>query len=109
RTLADAVRVVDRAGRPEGAVLVDALHLQRSGGTPADVAALAPQRLPYCQLCDAPAEPVWSGGAQVLTEAPADALAVALTEARTGRLMPGDGELPLRDLVDALPPDAALA
>ena len=34
---------------------------------------------------------------------------LALTEARTGRLLPGDGEMPLRELVDALPPDAPLA
>src|SRR6185437_9386630 len=44
KTLADAVRVVERAADPAGAVLIDALHLQRAGGTPADVAAL-PRRL----------------------------------------------------------------
>lgn len=97
KTLADAVRVLDRAAHPAGAVLVDALHLQRSGGTPADVVAVAPDRLPYAQLCDAPFEPV---------RPPEE---VALTEARTGRLLPGDGELPLRELVDALPPGASLA
>ena len=97
RTIGDAVRVVDRAAHPAGAVLVDALHLQRSGGTPADVATLPPGRLPYAQLCDAPAAPIGPDEA------------VARSEARTGRLLPGDGELPLRDLVDALPADAALA
>lgn len=97
KTLADAVRILDRVAHPAGAVLVDALHLQRSGGIPADVAALPPDRLPYVQLCDGPFEPV---------RPPEE---VALTEARTGRLFPGDGEMPLRELVDALPPAAALA
>jgi hypothetical protein len=35
--------------------------------------------------------------------------AVALTEARTGRLFPGDGRLPLHDLVHALPTGVALS
>jgi sugar phosphate isomerase/epimerase len=97
KTLADALRILDRAAHPAGAVLIDALHMQRSGATPADVAAVPPDRVPYVQLCDGPFEPV---------RPPED---VALTEARTGRLFPGDGEIPLRELVDALPPDAALA
>ena len=97
KTLPDAARILDRVAHPAGAVLVDALHLQRSGGTPADVAALPPDRLPYAQLCDGPFQPV----------RPAEP--VALTEARTGRLFPGDGEIPLRELIDALPPGAALA
>lgn len=97
RTLADAVRVVERTAHPAAAILVDALHMQRSGAVPAEVAALPQVWLPYAQLCDAPFEPV----------RPADD--VALNEARTGRLLPGNGELPLRELVDALPADAALA
>lgn len=34
---------------------------------------------------------------------------MALTEARTGRLFPGDGELPLPELLGALPAGASLA
>jgi len=91
KTIEDAQRILDKVAHPAGAVLVDALHLQRSGGTPADVAAIAPDRLPYVQLCDGPFEPIRPDEA------------VALTEARTGRLFPGDGELPLHELLDALP------
>ena len=97
KTLADALRILDRAAHPAGAVLIDALHMQRSGATPADVAALPPDRVPYVQLCDGPFHPV----------RPSEE--VALTEARTGRLFPGDGEIPLLELIDALPPAAALA
>jgi sugar phosphate isomerase/epimerase len=97
KTLADAQRVLDRVGHPAGAILIDALHLQRSGGTPADVSTLAPERLPYVQLCDGPFQPILPDGA------------VALTEARTGRLFPGDGELPLAGLLDVLPTGTSLA
>ena len=89
RTLPEAVDVVARAGHPDGAVLVDALHLDRGGHTPADVAALDPALLPYAQLCDGPA-----------TAPPADQL---VTEALDGRLLPGEGALPLEELVAALP------
>jgi sugar phosphate isomerase/epimerase len=97
KTLGDARRVVAKADHRAGAILVDSLHLQRSGGTPAEVAALPRELLPYAQLCDGPFDPVL----------PAEA--VAQTEARTGRLFPGDGALPLRDLVHALPAGAPLA
>ncbi len=97
KTTADAERVLDRAGHPAGAILVDALHLQRSAGTPADVSAVAPERLPYAQLCDGPFQPILPDSAE------------ALTETRTGRLFPGDGELPLPALVGALPSGASLA
>lgn len=92
RTLPEAVDVVARGGHPAGAVLVDALHLDRGGDGPAAVAALDPALLPYAQLCDAPA-----------THPPADGLVV---EALDGRLLPGDGDLPLDNLIAALPAEA---
>ncbi len=93
RTLPQALAVLDRADRPNAAVLVDNLHLARTGGTPADVAAVAPGRLPYLQLCDAPAL------------APEE----LVVEALDGRLLLGGGELPINELVDALPPHTALS
>ena len=87
-TLAAALDVVARTGLDTVGILVDALHLSRSGGTPADVAAVDPALLPYLQLCDAPAD------------AAHDDL---LHEARHLRLLPGDGALPLAALLDAAP------
>jgi len=81
---------VSDAGHAAGAVLVDALHLDRGAGTPAEVAALDPTLLPYAQLCDAPA-----------TRPPDDGL---IDEALNGRLLPGDGDLPLAALIDAFAP-----
>ena len=97
KTLGDAMRIVTRAGHPAGAVTVDALHLRRSGGSPADLVGQPPERLPYGQLCDAPLQPVWPDEPR------------ARAESRGDRLLPGDGELPLRELVDALPAGAALS
>ncbi|GAY08322.1 sugar phosphate isomerase/epimerase [Pseudonocardia sp. N23] len=94
-TLAAAVATLDDIGADpaDAAVLVDALHLRRSGGSPADVAAVtavAPGRIGYVQVCDGPAT------------GPGTLDAVA-DEARHHRLPPGDGDLPLRDLLAATP------
>lgn len=97
QTLAAAVRIVRAAGHPAGAVLVDALHLRRSGGSPADLAQVPDAFLPYGQLCDGPLEPVWPTDEQ------------ARAESRTGRLLPGDGQFPLTELVAALPAGGALS
>ena len=89
-TIQAAEALVQKAGQPNGKVLIDALHFARSGGTPAEVVRLDPARLAYCQLADA--------------RGPRPATGDALrTEARGGRHLPGDGELPLAELLDALP------
>jgi len=95
RTLSDAVGVVADAGAPGAGVLVDALHLARCGDEPGALAAVAPELLPYVQLCDARAV------------GPSDA--ELAFEARHARLMPGDGQLPLGALLQAVPADAAIS
>lgn len=89
-TLAQARAAIERAAQPNLAVLIDALHLSRAGGTPDDVAAMPPEMLGFAQLCDAPAS------------LPAND-EEAIREARTARLAPGDGALPLDALLRALP------
>jgi sugar phosphate isomerase/epimerase len=98
RTLADAARMIARSERTNASVLIDALHWSRSGGVLADVATVDPSRLRYAQLCDASAD----------MPGPTDT-ARLIAEARTGRLLPGDGVLPLRELISALPIDTPLA
>lgn len=91
RTLADAVAMVEATGDDSIGVLVDALHLRRTGGSPALLDRIDPSRLPYIQLCDAPfAHP--DGGVDGM-----------IHEARHSRLQPGLGELPLADLVRRAP------
>ena len=98
RTLAHAADVVARSKRANASVLIDALHFSRSGGLPAHVARVDPSLLRYAQICDA--GPDMPG--------PGDTAAL-IREARTGRLLPGEGVLPLAELVAALPPSATLA
>lgn len=95
-SLPDAVRVVEAAGRPNGGVLVDALHLSRTGGSPEDVRAVPAHLIRHAQLCDAPARRP-------------DSTDAVIQEARAGRLPPGEGALPLAALVAALPPTASLS
>lgn len=95
RTLADAVRVVKQSGCANASVLIDALHFSRSGGRPSDIAGVDASLLKYAQICDAVAAiPTETGD--------------LIREARTGRLLPGEGVLPLRDLVAALPAEIPL-
>jgi sugar phosphate isomerase/epimerase len=89
RKLSDAVAVVTAV--PRCRILVDALHLARTGGTAAEVAGHT-DRLSYIQLCDA------------ALAAPSGLEGLAL-EARHGRLLPGTGELDLPGLVTAVPAD----
>ncbi len=96
KTLAHAARIVRRAGRTNASILVDALHFSRSGGTPADIGAIDPSLLRYAQICDA------------APHMPTDATGL-IREARTGRLLPGEGVLPLAELVKALPAHTPLS
>lgn len=91
RTLADALEIVDAVPSGNAGLVLDALHLQRSGGTPKEVATIDPAKILFAQLCDA--------------ERPAKLLSKSelLEEARTSRLKLGAGNLPLVEFVESLP------
>lgn len=90
RSLPEAVRLLEATACPNAQVIVDMLHLARSGGSPALLACLPAERIAMLQLCDAAAQ------------APApDQL---MQEARTGRLLPGEGGLPLQEARAQLAP-----
>lgn len=95
-SLPDALAIIEAAGRPNAGVLVDALHLARGGGTPEMVRSAHPSRIRHVQLCDARAERPGTPEGLV-------------AEARAGRLLPGEGELPLRELLSSLPGETALS
>jgi sugar phosphate isomerase/epimerase len=92
RSLGDAQAIAARSGG--GGILLDALHVQRCGTQIAEIARVEPRLLSYVQLCDAP-----------LHQSPGDAAA----EARTARLLPGEGGLPLAGLLSAVPPATPVA
>ena len=86
----DAVRQV---GRPDFRLLIDVMHVVRSGSTPADLAALDPAVVGYVQLSDAP-----------LVAAGPEYSQTSMFE----RLVPGTGELPLPEVLAALPGDVVI-
>ena len=92
RDLAAALDVIDRTGREDTGLLIDPLHLARTGGHPRDLAGIPALRLPYAQFCDAPAVGADVNDVQAIIE-----------EAVDRRLLPGEGDLPLAELVRVLP------
>jgi sugar phosphate isomerase/epimerase len=92
KTLESALSVVSQCESPAAAILVDPLHLQRSGGTPEQVAAVARRYFSYAQFCDAP-----------LAGPSPDDLSGIVEEALHARLQAGAGGLPLGALLKAMP------
>jgi len=88
KNLASALEARRHVGRPDFRLLIDTMHFVRSRGTAADLAALEPGAIGYCQLCDAPLRPEIDD---------------YMTEATQARLAPGDGELPLLALLEQIP------
>ena len=93
-----ALAILDAAGCEDIGLLIDPLHLARTGGSPADLATVDPRRFPYAQFCDAPE----SGP-------PPSNVPAIIHEALDRRLMPGDGALPLTELLAVLPRDTPLS
>jgi len=84
---AETAAFLDRSGT-SATLQFDSLHLYRSGFTEADIAALNPKNISRAQLSDGPAE------------MPVDQQYI---EALGGRLVPGEGALPLRAFLNSLP------
>jgi len=91
KTLAQAMEVVEDVDHPAGGILIDAFHLERMGLEPAAVADVPHRWMPYVQLCDVPNRGVIEDQDKYLEEA------------LDGRLAPGEGTLPLGELMNVLP------
>ena len=89
-SLGDASALVRSVGHPALGIALDALHFHRSSSRIEDLAALAPARLRYVQLCDA----------RGVRPADRDGL---LHEATKDRLPPGEGAIDLIALLRAMP------
>ncbi|MDR2857030.1 MAG: TIM barrel protein [Novosphingobium sp.] len=92
KELATALSILDKVGHPLRALLVDPIHVDRSGTTPEQLAAIDPHLLPYAQFCDA--------GARRPDPADYDAI---ITDAVDLREQCGEGVLPLAAILGALP------
>lgn len=106
-TVAQAARIATAAG---AALLLDPLHIQRGGSALDEVAALDASLVPVLQLCDAPlAVPQ-----HIKIDGPLPRGMTAdgeprKVESRALRLPPGEGELPLRELLRIAPAGVPLS
>lgn len=91
--LPTALVALDDVGRPDFRLLIDTMHLVRSGSSAADLSALDPQHIGYAQLNDTTLQPRIDN---------------YMEEAMYERMVPGEGELPLRDILSVLPPDIVI-
>ncbi|MDB5510286.1 MAG: sugar phosphate isomerase/epimerase [Hyphomicrobiales bacterium] len=92
RTLGEARELALSAERDNAGLVIDLLHLSRSGGSVEDLRKVEPHLLKLVHFCDAAPLPK---GERTIDELRA--------ESRTARRLPGDGVLPLADLLRAFP------
>ena len=88
--LPTALAAVEHVGRDEISLLIDTMHVARFGAGPDDLRSLPADRVGYVQLCDTTMQRRMSNYAE---------------EAMFERMAPGEGELPLADMLAALPDD----
>ena len=91
--LPTALAAREYVGRPDFRLLIDTMHLVRSGSGAADIAGMDPDHIGYAQLNDTTLSPRFG---------------TYMEEAMFERMVPGEGELPLRDILSALPADIVI-
>jgi len=91
--LPTALAAREHVSRPDFRLLIDTMHLVRSGSGAADVAAIDPDHIGYAQVNDTTLQPRFDN---------------YMEEAMFERMVPGEGELPLHDILSALPPDIVI-
>jgi sugar phosphate isomerase/epimerase len=91
--LPTAVAALNHIARPDVRLLIDTMHLVRSGSNAHDLGAVDPCLIGYAQLNDTTLKPASGHYAE---------------EAMYERMVPGEGELPLPEIVAALPGDIVI-
>lgn len=94
--LAAARRIVEDAAQPNGGVLIDALHFDRSATSLEEIRNLPASLVHYVQFCDGPAD-----------YDPCDEELIRV--ARSGRLLPGEGNIDCVALARAIPQDVTIS
>ncbi len=92
--LPTAMAAVEHVGRKEISLLIDTMHVARSGARAEDLRSLPAERIGHVQLCDVPLR---STKEHSYAE-----------EAMYYRMAPGEGELPLAEMLAALPGDCVV-
>ena len=90
-TLSQALRLLSELGRKNGVICLDPLNFVRGGGSAALLRGLEPRLFPYAQISDGVLDPGEPDLSKLGRMSP------------NQRRMPGDGTLPLRHILDALP------
>ena len=85
-----AAEIVRGANQPNGGIVIDTLHFNRAGDSVAALRDLPREWFRFAQICDAPAD------------IPATTEGIIRT-ARAERLIPGEGGIDVRGILDALP------
>jgi len=91
--LATALAARHHVGRSEFRLLIDTMHLVRSGSGAAELAAIDADHIGYAQLNDTTLRPRIDN---------------YLEEAMFERMVPGEGELPLHEILSALPDETVI-
>ena len=92
----DAIEVTSAVNFSNAAILVDALHFDRSDCSLDDLRLIDPNRINYIQVCDAPH-----------IENPT--LEQLIHNARGERLLPGDGDIDLASMLRSLPREKVIS
>jgi len=88
--LTAALKIAEATGRQSLGVLLDTLHFDRSHSAPEAITACDPARLPFIHLCDALVLHAYSEQDLLHT-------------ARSARLIPGEGQIDLGNILARLP------
>ena len=92
----DALKMVQAPGLDNTGILLDVFHFSRCGMSLKHIELIPEKFLRFVQVCDAPLK---------FEPDPMD----IRQEAQTSRFMPGDGELPIQDILKKLPNDIILS
>lgn len=96
-TVADlptAIAAMHHVGREDFRLLIDTMHFGRTGARIEDLAALDPDRIGYVQIADAPMTPRFE---------------TYFEEAMHERMVPGTGEMPIREILALVPKDRVVS
>ncbi|HEX7386502.1 MAG TPA: sugar phosphate isomerase/epimerase [Castellaniella sp.] len=89
-------KIIEDAGQDNGGILVDPIHFLRSASTLDDLRQLPAGMIHYAQICDAPAQ------------GPTDTAGL-VQASRHARLLPGEGDIPLKDMMRCYAPDLTIS
>jgi len=96
QSMDSALAIIRKADHPAAALLIDTIHFRRAGHHPEQLEELEACLLPYTQICDGNAD----------CESSFEAF---LEDAVDLRSCPGEGTLPVADIIRALPRDIPLS